>query len=218
MKIVEKSYAWNTKLSARKKTTRIILHHAACAKCTAEQIDAWHKGKGWSGIGYHFFVRKDGTIYRGRPENAVGAHAYNSNHDSLGVCFEGNYDTERTMPDAQLDAGIELVAYLKGKYNITKVQKHKDVCATDCPGRFFPFSELATATAHKKRVDVSDYPVIRIGCSGNYVRTAQRILKITDDGIFGKKTDKAVRGFQKKHKMAVDGIIGPATWDKLVNG
>lgn len=41
----------------------------------------------------------------------MSAHAGNNNYDSLGVCFEGSFDRE-TMPDAQLRAGQELVAYL----------------------------------------------------------------------------------------------------------
>lgn len=56
-------------------TRRIILHHAAAVTCTPQQVHQWHLANGWTGIGYHFFVRKDGTVYRGRPEDTVGAHA-----------------------------------------------------------------------------------------------------------------------------------------------
>lgn len=58
----------------------------------------------------------------------MGAHAGNNNYDSLGVCFEGSFDRE-TMPDVQLRAGQELVAYLKQKYGISTVQRHSDVNA-----------------------------------------------------------------------------------------
>lgn len=47
-----------------------------------------------------------------------------------------------TMNQTQINAGRELVAYLKNKYGISKVQKHKDVCSTNCPGTNFPFNEL----------------------------------------------------------------------------
>jgi hypothetical protein len=43
---------------------------------SAEQIHGWHLGNGWAGIGYHYVIRKDGTIERGRPEWAIGSHAY----------------------------------------------------------------------------------------------------------------------------------------------
>lgn len=142
LNIIEKTYSLNGKLSIRSKTERIILHHAESSSCTAEDIDNWHKKNGWTCIGYHFFVKKDGTIYRGRQENSVGAHAGGANSNSIGICFEGRYETEQ-MPDAQVEAGKELVAYLKNKYGISKVQKHSDVCSTSCPGKNFRFDEIA---------------------------------------------------------------------------
>lgn len=133
-------------LSKRKRTTRIILHHATAESCDAATIHQWHLNKGWSGIGYHFVVRKNGSIERGRPEDTVGAHALNNNSDSIGICFEGNFETE-TMPEAQKEAGKELVAYLKQKYGISTVQKHKDVASTACPGKNFPFDEIVNGQA-----------------------------------------------------------------------
>ena len=142
MQIIEMTYPWAGTLAKRGVTRRIILHHAAAVTCTPQQVHRWHLANGWVGIGYHFFVRKDGKVYRGRPEDAVGAHAGNNNSDSIGVCFEGSFDKEE-MPEAQKNAGRELVAYLKEKYGITKVQKHSDVNATGCPGGHFPFGEIA---------------------------------------------------------------------------
>lgn len=137
MKIIEKTYRWSGTLARRGVTRRIILHHAAAVTCSADQIHAWHLANGWSGIGYHFFVRKDGTVYRGRPEDTVGAHAGGSNSDSIGVCFEGSFDKEE-MPAVQRRAGTELVAYLKKKYGVTTVQRHSDVNAHGVSGDPFP--------------------------------------------------------------------------------
>ena len=141
MEIIETNLQFKD-MSTRKSTERIILHHADAKNCSAEDIHRWHLNNGWSGAGYHFLVRKDGKVYRLRPEDKVGAHAYGSNNNSLGICFEGNY-MEEDMPEAQKEAGKELVAYLKNKYNITTVQAHRDVCATSCPGDKFPFDEIA---------------------------------------------------------------------------
>lgn len=69
-----------------------------------------------SGIGYHFLVRKDGTIYQGRPEDTIGAHAKGANHDSIGICAEGDFMKEEMNP-LQLNALIDLVSYIK--INIT---------------------------------------------------------------------------------------------------
>ncbi len=143
MNIVEHTFAFNSALSKRKSTTEIVLHHAAVKSCTVNDIHSWHLGNGWAGIGYHFFVRKDGSIHRGRPIEYVGAHTYGRNSDTIGVCFEGNFETE-TMSAAQKKAGAELVTYIKSLYpSIKKVGKHKDYCATACPGKNFAFTEIA---------------------------------------------------------------------------
>lgn len=142
MKISEIDWKWKSGLSVRPKTNYIVLHHAAAIACSPYQIDSWHKANGWSGIGYHYFVRKDGSIYRGRPEWATGAHASGKNHESIGVCAEGNYDVEYIMPDSQKDAIKELLRYLKLKYPNTTVKGHKHVGATGCPGKYYPLSEM----------------------------------------------------------------------------
>lgn len=142
MKIIETNWKWKNGLSTRSATTDIVLHHAAAVTCTAQQIDQWHKGNGWSGIGYHFFIRKDGSIYRGRPENSVGAHASGKNSTTIGVCVEGNYETEPVMPAAQKTALKELLTYLKGKYPKAGLKAHKEVGATGCPGKNYPLAEM----------------------------------------------------------------------------
>ena len=142
MKIIETNWNWKSGLSRRAKTNVIVLHHAAAHTCTAQQIDNWHKGNGWSGIGYHFFIRKDGSIYRGRPEWAVGAHASGRNSDTIGVCVEGNYEEEKTMPQTQKNSVKEILHYLKGKYPKAELKGHRDVGATDCPGKYYPMSEM----------------------------------------------------------------------------
>ena len=62
MNIIEKTYNWNGSLKNRTSTKRIILHHAESKSCTADDIHRWHLANGWCGIGYHFFVRKDGDL------------------------------------------------------------------------------------------------------------------------------------------------------------
>ena len=124
MNIIETELKFGT-LSKRSSTKRIILHHAAM-NGSVEAVHNVHKAKGWAGIGYHFYIRKNGSVYRGRPEYAIGAHASGSNYNSIGICAEGNFENE-TMSDAQKNAIKELVDYLKKKYGITKVVRHRDV-------------------------------------------------------------------------------------------
>lgn len=135
--IIDRQYRWNGELQKRSKTDYIILHHAKAAVCSPEDIHRWHLNNGWVGMGYQYFTRKDGTIYRGRPEDTVGAHTVNYNSSSIGICFEGDFENER-MPEAQEKAGIELVRYLLSKYPNAKVIRHCDVNNTRCPGENFP--------------------------------------------------------------------------------
>ena len=205
-------------MDTRSSTQRIILHHAAAKKCSAEDIHRWHLNNGWSGAGYHFLVRKDGTIYRLRPEDKVGAHAYGSNYDSLGICFEGDYK-EETMQEEEIKAGRELVNFLKNKYGINTVQVHKNVNATNCPGDNFPFDQIANETGESKpSKEKGKIAIIQTSLNEKYG------LNISVDNIYGNETKKAlVQGLQTElnkqyhRSLAVDGIFGANTYNACIN-
>lgn len=119
----------------------IILHHRA-GNGDVESIDAYHKSLGWEGIGYHYYIRKNGDIFSGRPELMAGAHTQKHNVGTLGICFEGNFENE-SMNQVQEDAGIDLICYLVDKYPmIEKISKHNDYSVTACPGRYFPYQDI----------------------------------------------------------------------------
>lgn len=141
MKIIEEKYNWSGIFGERNRTEEIIIHHRS-GNGDAQSLHNGHIENGWAGIGYHFYVRKDGSVYRGRPLNAVGAHCIGRNAISIGVCFEGNYQSEKTMPEAQLESGKELILYLKGLFPHAKIKNHSDCIATMCPGRYFPLEEI----------------------------------------------------------------------------
>lgn len=119
-----------------------MLHHAAAITAAPEDIHAWHLKNGWAGFGYHLYVRKDGSVHRGRPIWASGAHTLNFNSRTLGVCCEGNYDVETVMPPAQLEALRAVLGYLRGLYPDAAVRCHRDYNATACPGRHFPLAAV----------------------------------------------------------------------------
>ena len=155
MKIIEEIYSWAYPLTARTTTTDLILHHAAGKGSTAQQIHAYHLSKGWSGIAYHYYVRQDGSIYRGRPENMCGGHTANWNYCSIGICFEGNFENEY-MSDAQLEAGQALVGDIVKRYQSIKVGKHKEYNATACPGANFPFTYIVNPVTGTPEDELSD--------------------------------------------------------------
>ncbi|WP_231169964.1 N-acetylmuramoyl-L-alanine amidase [Clostridium botulinum] len=136
-------------LSNRTKTTALVLHHAQHNTWNVYDIHNFHKNeKGWSGIGYHFFITKNGKIYRGRPERCVGAHCLGHNGYTIGICAQGNFMVEK-MPYSQKLALINLCGYLCSKYTIKAIKGHKDLIATDCPGTHYPLSEIKHSALHQ---------------------------------------------------------------------
>lgn len=210
MNIIETNLKFKS-MSKRQSTDRLILHHSACSSCTAEQIHQWHLNNGWEGAGYHFLVRKDGQIYRLRPEEFVGAHAYGSNYNSIGICAEGNFENE-TMPEAQKNSLIELVSYLKGKYGISKVLKHSDVNNTACPGKNYPFNEIVNGKVEERHEVSGIIADIQSKLNSKYG------YNIAIDNIYGVDTHKHMvmalqTEFNKQlgSKLVIDGIFGSAT-------
>ena len=140
-KIIDTGLEWDDdELTEREDTDMIVIHHTGGTDidASAEQIDGWHKNQDWVGIGYHFVIRKNGTIERGRPEWAEGSHAYGENWHSLGIHLSGAMDKVQPT-DAQIESCAHLVAYLCDKYEIPidreHIVGHREVNDdTSCPG------------------------------------------------------------------------------------
>ena len=70
----------------------LIIHCSATLpnqRVTVQDIDRWHRQRGFDCIGYHFYITVDGTIWVGRPLSQVGAHCKGYNAHSIGICYEG---------------------------------------------------------------------------------------------------------------------------------
>lgn len=142
-KMIQPNITFTRELDKRASTQRVVVHHSVSAPMTtAEQIHGWHLAKGWAGIGYHFVITGDGTIYIGRPIDTIGAHTFNGNMDSIGVCLCGNFE-EYAPAEVQIAALVSVVEYagtLYGEGLIT--QRHGELNATACPGRLFPWADF----------------------------------------------------------------------------
>ncbi|MBR0519315.1 N-acetylmuramoyl-L-alanine amidase [bacterium] len=148
MEIKETNLNFSSLTPRSKVLEYIVVHHtASTSKETVEQIHYFHiNNNGWAGIGYHFYIRKDGTIYRGRPEKYVGAHCEDYNSVSLGICCEGNFEIEQPT-EKQLTSLSELLQYLKKKYGNVQVVGHRDLNATACPGKNL-YSKMGSVIAN----------------------------------------------------------------------
>lgn len=105
---------------------------------TVEDIRAWHLARGFSDIGYHYVIYRDGTVRAGRPERVAGAHTSGYNTRSVGVCYIGGRTADGktyadTRTQAQRQAMASLVAELRKKYPGATVHGHKEFAAKACP-------------------------------------------------------------------------------------
>jgi hypothetical protein len=82
-----------------RKIERIVVHTAATPEgrdIGAQEIDRWHRQRGWRMIGYHYVIRLDGTVEEGRDETIPGAHARGYNRTSIGICLIGGMDASNS--------------------------------------------------------------------------------------------------------------------------
>lgn len=84
-------------LHTTRKIDKLIIHCSATPHhmdIGVEQIDNWHRMRGWSQIGYHFVIRRDGTLEHGRPVKKMGAHVKGYNRYSIGICLVGGVNAD----------------------------------------------------------------------------------------------------------------------------
>jgi len=93
-------------LAATRDITEVVVHWSATylnQDIGSEEIHDWHTQRGFSGIGYHYVIRKDGRIQRGRPIDRTGAHAKDNGHNnfSIGLCMVGGYNCMTGTPNSE---------------------------------------------------------------------------------------------------------------------
>ena len=114
--------------------TLLIVHCSAVRpgqRSSAPDIDRWHRAKGWKSIGYHFVVRRDGTVETGRSIEEVGAHCRWHNRHSIGICYEGGLDEAGKPADTrtseQKQALRQLLEQLHGQFPKALIVGHHDL-------------------------------------------------------------------------------------------
>lgn len=137
-----------------RKVNALVIHCSATPEgrvLTVKDIDRMHRERGWSGVGYHYVIRLDGTVDKGRPEAVPGAHVSGHNFDTIGICYIGGVDAKMKAKDtrtpAQKAAMRKLVDQLLAKYPGAKVCGHRDFPGVkkDCPS--FDVKAWLTETA-----------------------------------------------------------------------
>lgn len=119
----------------------LIVHCSATPEgkdYTVDNIRQWHLAEGFSDIGYHYVIYRDGSIHIGRNESISGAHCTGHNTISIGICYIGGLASDGKTPKdtrtpAQKVALLKLLKELKTKYPKAKIHSHKDFANKACP-------------------------------------------------------------------------------------
>mgnify|MGYP002674277410 CR=1 FL=1 len=118
-----------------KRTINLIVVHCSATRenqnFSIEDLEACHKARGFAEIGYHYYITKDGTLYPGRHEDKVGAHARHYNQHSIGICYEGGLDKNGHPADTRTEAQKitleELLYSLAQDYPDATILGHRDL-------------------------------------------------------------------------------------------
>lgn len=125
--------------------TQIVVHCSATKpnqRFTAKNIKRWHTdpepdGNGWDDIGYHYVIRRDGVLERGRDIATPGAHARGHNKLSIGICLIGGIDNngkpEQNYTSAQYVTLAKLLLVLEVTFPNAEIMGHNDLSNRDCP-------------------------------------------------------------------------------------
>ena len=119
---------------SRRTIREIIIHCSATPEgrnYTVEDIRRWHRQQGWSDIGYHYVIYRDGTIHEGRHVDIAGAHCLNHNAHSIGICYIGGCASNGKTPKdtrtlTQRAALLSLLNELRQLYPNAKIYGHHD--------------------------------------------------------------------------------------------
>ena len=123
---------------------KYLVLHCSATRCdrdyTEEMLLRDHLARHFRGIGYHFYIRKDGKMTQHRMLLEVGAHCVPYNRCSIGICYEGGLDEHgkpcNTMTAEQETRLVDLFRNLKILFPKAKIVGHRDLPGTtpkECP-------------------------------------------------------------------------------------
>lgn len=112
----------------------IVVHCSATPQgldIGAREIDAMHRARGFTMIGYHEVITLDGNVEQGRPHDQVGAHAVGHNTHSIGICLVGGLNLARkpanTYTEQQLSSLETRLRSLMQQFPGARVLGHRDL-------------------------------------------------------------------------------------------
>lgn len=129
-------------LSVNKRNIKELIVHCSATPegkdYSVDTIRQWHLQRGFSDIGYHYVIYRDGSIHIGRDESIIGAHCTGHNTNSIGVCYIGGCASDGKTPKdtrttEQKQSLVKLLKELKTKYPQASIHGHRDFANKACP-------------------------------------------------------------------------------------
>lgn len=224
---------------------RVFIHCSASDNPDHDNVatmDLWHKQRGWSGVGYHFFIRKSGLLEIGRDIEKVPAAQEGNNAGTIAICLHGlarakfteqQFEALRSLCqqiNAAYEGGVTFHGHCEVANKACPVFDYKTVLGLR-PGGVLPLHyDQATQPIYTPLLDMSSgleeppvqrYGSLKIGVKGSAVRDLQKSLAALGyfsgalDGDFGQRTRAAVLAFQADNDLVADGVFGPASREAL---
>ena len=211
--------------------THITIHHSGTKSGDAFSFAKYHVDHNdWPGIGYHFVILRNGEIQWTNDLGITSYHTGGRNTGNIGICLVGS----GSFTKKQTEALIALIEHLKNDLAIPvrRIIGHKEHPnqQTVCPDLNME-TVRSQVEANRKgensrnREDTVSVPtqILKRGERGYQVKILQQSLLEAGerlpgsgaDGIFGRETEEAVRNFQRRHGLQIDGITGTETYQKL---
>ncbi|WP_294478642.1 N-acetylmuramoyl-L-alanine amidase [uncultured Bacteroides sp.] len=116
---------------------KLLVIHCSATRCNApfsvEQLRLCHLQRGFTDIGYHFYITRNGELHHCRPVSEPGAHVRGFNRHSIGICYEGGLDEEGRPTDTRTQAQrlslIDLLTILRYQYPEAQILGHYQLSA-----------------------------------------------------------------------------------------
>ncbi len=150
------------------------------------EIRRWHvEGNGWSDIGYHYIIDRDGVVGAGRPVETAGAHARGNNANSIGVALVGGFGGEATdefednYTGSQEAALIRLLGELQGEHGELKITGHNEYSSKACP--CFNVSQWLTGQQTAPRTHIAQSKTLKASAAIKVATAAVPIAAIAGD-------------------------------------
>ena len=220
-------------IEPHRRIDRVFLHCSASDDPDHDDIRTirdWHvDGNGWSDVGYHYFIRSDGTLQEGRPLEGTPAAQAGHNAGTIAICLHGlaaeNFTSAQYRAliglareiDRACAGGVTFHGHCEVSSKSCPVFPYRAVLGLDGTGRMTRPPDANPDPPEEPAVSADGEPeTLEITSRGAAVARLQRLLGesgyvLEQDGLFGQATLAAVRAFQADNDLEADGIVGPRT-------